>query len=309
MSALSRPFRSSLIRRMVKYRWLYLFLIPALVWYVIFAYGPLYGLQIAFKDFKALQGISGSKWVGMKHFVKMAGDQLFWRATGNTVCISLLKLLFVGTSGLVLALMLNEVRSKRYRSLTASITMLPHFFSWVVIAYIITAVASPSTDVINYIICAFGGKSIYFLGDSGWSMFIVIFSDVWESAGWNSIIFTAAIAGISPELYEAAQIDGASRWQQMIYITIPGIAGTIVVVMILKVGAVMSAGFDQIFNLYNSATMDRLDIIDTYVYRLGIESNRYSYSTAVGLFKNVINLLLVLLTNAFAKKIGQTGLF
>lgn len=301
--------RKGLSRRIWKYRWLYVFLIPALIWYIIFAYGPLYGLQIAFRDFKVLKGITGSEWAGLEHFVKMATDRMFWRAAGNTVYISLIKLVFVSTSGLVLALLLNEIAGKKYRAFSASITMLPHFFSWVVIASIIREMASPSTGVINYVITALGGESIYFLGDSNWALFIIIISDIWESAGWNSIIFTAAIAAISPELYEAAEIDGAGRWQQMIHVTLPCIAGTIVVVMVLKVGSMMSAGFDQIFNLYNSATMDKLDIIDTYVYRLGIESSKYSYSSAVGLLKNVINLMLVLLTNWFAKRIGQSGLF
>lgn len=196
--------RKGLSRRIWKYRWLYVFLIPALIWYIIFAYGPLYGLQIAFRDFKVLKGITGSEWAGLEHFAKMATDRLFWRAAGNTVYISLIKLVFVSTSGLVLALLLNEIAGKKYRAFSASITMLPHFFSWVVIASIIREMASPSTGVINYVITALGGESIYLLGDSNWALFIIIISDIWESAGWNSIIFTAAIAAISPELYEAA---------------------------------------------------------------------------------------------------------
>ena len=240
----------SLKSRLYKYRWLYLFLLPAIIWYVIFAYGPIYGLQIAFKDFKILKGIEGSEWVGLKHFIKMFETKAFWQATRNTLVISLLKLVFVSTSGLGLALLLNEVTHH-----------------W------------------------------------------VIASDMWESAGWNTIIFIAAIGGISPELYEAAQIDGAGRWKQLTNVTLPCIAGTIVVVMVLKVGSMMNAGFDQIYNMYNSAVMDTADILDTYVYRQGIESSKFSYSTAVGLFKNVINLILVLATNYFAKVIGQEGLF
>ena len=301
--------KASVWARMYKYRWLYLFLVPAIIWYVIFAYGPIYGLQIAFKDFKILKGIEGSDWVGMKHFVKMFTDKTFIRVMWNTVFISLLKLIFVAPSGLVLALLLNEVTHRRYRGLASSITMLPHFFSWVVIASILTEILSPSTGMVNEIIRKFGGKPVYFLGDSKWFITWVVLSDMWESAGWNSIIFIAAIGGISPELYEAAQIDGAGRWKQLIYVTLPCIAGTIVVVMVLKVGAMMNAGFDQIYNMYNDAVMSEADIIDTYVYRLGIQNNKFSYSTAVGLFKNVINLALVLLTNQFSKMIGQNGLF
>ena len=299
----------SLKSRLYKYRWLYLFLLPAIIWYVIFAYGPIYGLQIAFKDFKILKGIEGSDWVGLKHFIKMFETKAFWQATRNTLVISLLKLVFVSTSGLGLALLLNEVTHHKYRTLVSSVTMLPHFFSWVVIGSILLEILSPSSGLVNQIILFFGGTPIYFLGEDGWFRFWVIASDMWESAGWNSIIFIAAIGGISPELYEAAQIDGAGRWKQLTNVTLPCIAGTIVVVMVLKVGSMMNAGFDQIYNMYNSAVMDTADILDTYVYRQGIESSKFSYSTAVGLFKNVINLILVLATNYFAKVIGQEGLF
>lgn len=299
----------SLKSRLYKYRWLYFFLLPAIIWYVIFAYGPIYGLQIAFKDFKILKGIEGSEWVGLKHFIKMFETKAFWQATRNTLVISLLKLVFVSTSGLGLALLLNEVTHHKYRTLVSSVTMLPHFFSWVVIGSILLEILSPSSGLVNQIILFFGGTPIYFLGEDGWFRFWVIASDMWESAGWNSIIFIAAIGGISPELYEAAQIDGAGRWKQLTNVTLPCIAGTIVVVMVLKVGSMMNAGFDQIYNMYNSAVMDTADILDTYVYRQGIESSKFSYSTAVGLFKNVINLILVLATNYFAKVIGQEGLF
>lgn len=299
----------SVRERIWKYRWLYLFLVPAIVWYIFFAYGPIYGLQIAFKDFKILKGIEGSSWVGLKHFEKMWTDKSFWQATRNTLVISGIKLVFVSTSGLVLALLLNEVIHPKYRSLTSSVTMLPHFFSWVVIGSLLQEILSPNSGMMNAIIKYCGGEPIYFLGDKNWFLFWVIASDIWESAGWNSIIFIAAIGGINPELYEAAQIDGAGRWKQLTHVTIPCIAGTIVVVMVLKVGSLMNAGFDQIYNMYNSAVMDTADILDTYVYRIGIQSQKFSYSTAVGLFKNIINLVLVLATNGFAKLIGQEGLF
>lgn len=292
-----------------KYRWLYLFLVPAIIWYIIFAYGPIYGLQIAFKDFKILKGIEGSNWVGLKHFNKMVNDGYFWIVTKNTLSISSLKLVFVATSGLMLALLLNEVSHTKYKSLVSSITMLPHFFSWVVISSILLEILSPSSGMVNEIIRFFGGQPIYFLGDEKWFMFWVIASDMWESAGWNSIIFIAAIGGINPDLYEAAQLDGAGRWKQLVHVTLPCIAGTIIVVMVLKVGSLMNAGFDQIYNMYNDAVMNRADILDTYVFRQGIQSNKYSYSTAVGLFKNLVNLFLVISTNYFAKVLGQDGLF
>lgn len=301
--------KRALWTRIKQYRWMYLFLLPAVAWYIVFAYGPIYGLQIAFKDYKIMKGIAGSPWVGLKHFEKMFSDPMFWQATRNTLVISGLKLLFVATSGLVLALLLNEVFHTRYRGFVTSITMLPHFFSWVVIASILTTILSPSSGLVNAIIQAFGGQPVHFLADQDWYLFWIVVSDMWESAGWNSIIFVAAIAAIPPDLYEAASIDGAGRMRQLVNVTLPGIASTVVVVMILKVGGVMNAGFDQIFNTYNTAVMDTADILDTYVYRQGIQNVKFSYSTAVGLFKNVINLALVLLTNAFSKRIGQGGLF
>ena len=301
--------RKGLSRRIWKYRWLYVFLIPALIWYIIFAYGPLYGLQIAFRDFKVLQGINDSEWVGLKHFIKMSTDRLFWRAAGNTVYISLIKLVFVSTSGLVMALLLNEIAAKKYRAFSASITMLPHFFSWVVIASIITEMASPSTGVINYVITALGGESIYFLGDSNWALFIIIVSDIWESAGWNSIIFTAAIAAISPELYEAAEIDGAGRWQQTLHVTLPGISSTIIILLILRMGSVMSVGYEKIILLYNDGILETADVISSFVYRRGLLNYEWSYSTAVGLFNSVINFILIVFFNRLSRALSETSLW
>jgi putative aldouronate transport system permease protein len=272
-------------------------------------YGPIYGLQIAFKDFNISAGIMGSKWVGYRHFSRMFSDALFWRAFRNTFAISFLKLLFVAPSGLILALMLNEVAFKPFRNVVQDISLLPHFFSWIVIASILIEILSPSSGLINEIIRIAGGEPIFFLGNQKWFYFWVIASDVWESSGWNSIIFIAAIAGISPELYESADIDGAGRFRKIFSITIPCIAPTVAVVMIIKVGGIMNAGFNQIFNLYNSAVMDSADILETYVYRLGIGNMRFSYAAAVGLFQNVIALLFVLLTDRFSKKIGQEGIW
>jgi putative aldouronate transport system permease protein len=272
-------------------------------------YGPIYGLQIAFKDFNISAGILGSKWVGFRHFSRMFSDALFWRAFRNTFAISSLKLLFVAPSGLILALMLNEVRTKFFRNAVQDISLLPHFFSWIVIASILIEILSPSSGLVNEIIRIAGGEPVFFLGDQKWFYFWVIASDIWESAGWNSIIFIAAIAGISPELYESSDIDGAGRFRKIFFITIPCIAPTVVVVMIIKVGGIMNAGFNQIFNLYNSAVMDSADILETYVYRLGIGNMRFSYAAAVGLFQNVIAFLFVFLTDRFSKKIGQEGIW
>lgn len=294
-------------KRIIHYRWMYLFLLPAVIWYILFAYLPIYGISIAFKDYNIVKGVFDSAWVGFENFKRIFGDANFVRAFRNTLFISFLKLIFVTPSGLILALLLSEVKNKIFKGAVQSFSMLTHFFSWVIIASILTVLLSPNSGVVNQIITMLGGEPIYFLAEKKWFLFWVVLSDVWESAGWNALIFIAAIAGINPELYEAASIDGAGRWQKMFKITIPCLSGTICTVLILKLGSLLSANFNQIFNLYNSAVMDVADILDTYVYRLGINSMQYSYSSAVNLFQNVIGLILVITVNKIVKGAGQEG--
>ena len=294
-------------KRIIHYRWMYLFLLPAVIWYILFAYLPIYGISIAFKDYNIVKGVFDSAWVGFENFKRIFGDANFVRAFRNTLFISFLKLIFVTPSGLILALLLSEVKNKIFKGAVQSFSMLTHFFSWVIIASILTVLLSPNSGVVNQIIIMLGGEPIYFLAEKKWFLFWVVLSDVWESAGWNALIFIAAIAGINPDLYEAASIDGAGRWQKMFKITIPCLSGTICTVLILKLGSLLSANFNQIFNLYNSAVMDVADILDTYVYRLGINSMQYSYSSAVNLFQNVIGLILVITVNKIVKRAGQEG--
>lgn len=289
------------------YRWMYVFLLPAVIWYILFAYLPIYGVTIAFKDYNIVKGVWDSQWIGFQNFVRLFGDQGFYRAFRNTIAISALKLVFVMPCGLVLALLINELRFKHMGGLVQSISMLPHFFSWVVIASIMTVMLSPNSGIINKVITIMGGKPIYFLADKVWFLIWVVLSDMWESSGWNALIFMAAIGGISADLYEAADIDGASRWQKLTRITLPCLKGTICTVVILKIGTLLSGNFNQIFNLYNAAVMGVADILDTYVYRLGINNMDYSYSAAVGLFQNVISLALVLLSNKIVTRMGEDG--
>ena len=291
-----------------QYRWMYVFLLPAVIWYILFAYLPIYGVTIAFKDYNIVKGVWDSPWVGFANFTKIFNDPNFTRAFRNTIFISLLKLIFVTPCGLVLALLLSEVKNRVFRGTIQSLSMLTHFFSWVVIASIMTVLLSPTTGVVNEIILMLGGKPVYFLADDKWFIFWVVVSDIWESAGWNALVFIAAIGGISPDLYEAASIDGAGRWQKMFRITLPCLSGTICTVLILKLGSLLSGNFNQIFNLYNSAVMDVADILDTYVYRLGINSMKYSYSSAVSLFQNMISVVLVFVVNQIVKKIDQEGI-
>ena len=294
-------------KQLYHYRWMYLFLLPAVIWHILFAYLPLYGISIAFKDYNIVEGVWGSAWVGLDNFRKIFSDANFARAFKNTIFISALKLIFVTPSGLILALLLSEVKNKLFKGAVQSFSMLTHFFSWVIIASIMTVMLSPNTGVVNQIIVMLGGEPIYFLAEEKWFIVWVVLSDIWESAGWNALIFIAAISGISPELYEAASIDGAGRWSKLFRITIPCLSGTICTVLILKLGGLLSGNFNQIFNLYNSAVMDVADILDTYVYRLGINSMQYSYSSAVNLFQNVIGLLLVFTVNKIVKRAGQEG--
>lgn len=291
-----------------QYRWMYVFLLPAVIWYILFAYLPIYGVTIAFKDYNIVKGVWDSPWVGFANFTKIFNDPNFTRAFRNTIFISLLKLIFVTPCGLVLALLLSEVKNRVFRGTIQSLSMLTHFFSWVVIASIMTVLLSPTTGVVNEIISMLGGKPVYFLADDKWFIFWVVVSDIWESAGWNALVFIAVIGGISPDLYEAASIDGAGRWQKMFRITLPCLSGTICTVLILKLGSLLSGNFNQIFNLYNSAVMDVADILDTYVYRLGINSMKYSYSSAVSLFQNMISVVLVFVVNQIVKKIDQEGI-
>lgn len=300
--------KKNLLKRMYQYRWMYLFLLPAVIWYIVFAYFPIYGISIAFKDYNVVKGVFDSQWVGLENFYRIIEDANFNRAFRNTVFISLLKLIFVTPSGLILALFVFEVKNKFIRGTVQSVSMLTHFFSWVVIASILTVMLSPGSGVVNKIITMCGGSPIYFLAEKKWFIFWIIVSDIWESAGWNSLIFIAAISGISVELYEAASIDGAGRWTKMFKVTLPCLAPTICTVLILKIGTLFSGNFNQIFNLYNSAVMDVADILDTYVYRLGINNMQYSYSSAINLFQNLLSLALVIITNKVIKRMGEEGI-
>lgn len=301
--------RKLFVKELKRHKFMYFFLFPAVAWFLTFYYIPIYGVTIAFKDYSLTDGILGSQWVGFEHFERMFGAPEFTRVLRNTVVIAFLKLIFVYTSGLFLALALNELFHEKFKKIVQSITYLPHFLSWVIIGSIMVELLSPSSGLINHIIAAFGGKPIYFLTETSWFVPILILSDVWQSIGWGSIIYLAAIAGVDPQLYEAATMDGAGRFKKMWHVTLPSIANVIIIMMIFNVGNMMNAGFDQIFNLYNPRVYEVADIIDTYVYRVGLVQMNFSFSTAVGLFKNVIGLALVLIVNRLANRFGQTGLW
>jgi putative aldouronate transport system permease protein len=300
---------NTFLRNCKKTKYFLLFLLPAIIWYTIFYYIPIYGVTIAFKDYSITKGILGSPWIGFDHFEKMYGSSEFRRVFRNTIVISALKLIFVFTSGIFFALALNEVLHSKFKKIVQNISYLPHFLSWVIIGSIMVELLSPSSGLVNQIIMALGGKPIYFLAEEEWFVPILILSDMWQSVGWGSIIYLAAISSVDPHLYEAATMDGAGRFRKMWNVTLPSIANVIIIMMIFNIGHIMNAGFDQIFNLYNPKVYEVSDIIDTYVYRVGLVQMNFSFTTAVGLFKNVIGLALVLLVHRLARRFGHTGLW
>ncbi|MEF3353254.1 sugar ABC transporter permease [Paenibacillus sp. GYB006] len=291
-----------------KSKYLFFMLFPTLIWFAIFHYGPLYGIQLAFKDFSPIKGIWGSEWVGLDHFRFLFFQSPdFTRIFRNTLLISLYNIIFGFPAPIILALLLNELRSNMFKRFAQSISYIPHFFSWVILSGIIIVMLSPSEGPVNYILQMFGMEPIYFLADPNYFRPALVVTGIWKEIGWGTIIYLAALSGIDPTLYEAAVIDGAGRWKRILHITLPSILPVVSIMFILSLGGILNAGFDQIFNLYSPAVYEVADVIDTYVYRAGIVQGQFGLTTAVGLFKNVIGIALVLGTNYAMKKMGQEG--
>lgn len=301
--------RQPLLKRMQKYRMLYLLFLPVIAYFIIFKYLPMYGIVIAFKDYRYLDGIMGSKWVGLKHFEAMYESREFWRVCRNTVFISLMKITSSMIFPITFAILINEIRSGPFKKTVQTISYLPHFVSWVVLGGIVKEIVSPSRGIINYLISLGGAKKINFLVEDFWFLVVVIVSYIWQTFGWGSIIYIAAISNIDQEQYESAYMDGANRFQQAVYITLPCMVPIISIMLILNMGSILSAGFDQIFNLYNQSVYSVADIFDTYVYRRGIQDTDFSFSAAVGLLKNVVGIVLVFITNWIAKHLSGEGIW
>ncbi|QTH44370.1 sugar ABC transporter permease [Cohnella sp. LGH] len=295
-------------RRISKYKMLYVMLLPAVVFLIIFNYIPMYGATIAFKDFWMTKGILGSPWVGFEHFERLFATDKFWQVFRNTIEINLLRLLFGFPAPIVLAILLNEVRHKLFKRSIQTIVYLPHFISWVTIAGIIFSLLS-NEGLVNKIITAFGGESVNFLTSNAMFRPLLVLSGIWKEAGWGTIIFLAALAGVNPDLYEAATVDGANRFKQIVHITLPSLLPVISILLILNFGSMMNGGFDQVFNLYNTMVYESGDVIDTYVYRIGLTQGKYSMATAIGLFLNIINFLLLILVNQAAKRMSGQGIY
>lgn len=294
---------------MRKHWQIYVLLIPALIWYIMFAYYPMAGLQLAFKTYKVREGIWGSPWYGLQNYEAVFRDSYFWNSIKRTLTVNLGRLFITFPAPIILALMLNELRMRKYKKLIQTVFTFPHFLSWVIVASILTNLLSID-GLINSAIAAFGGEAVNFLGNEKFFTPHLYLSDIWKGAGYSSIIYLSAISGIDQDQYEAAEIDGASRWQRIIYITLPNILPTISILFIMTCGNLMTAGFDQIFNLKNAATKDVAEVLDIYIYRITFESSTdFGFSTAVSLFRSVFNMLFLVIANKVSKLLGGNGLF
>ncbi|MGY4759726.1 ABC transporter permease [Paenibacillus caseinilyticus] len=290
-------------------KFLYLIALPGILYFLIFKYVPMWGVLIAFQDYSPYMGFWESKWVGLDHFQRFFSNPEFLQLFRNTMAINLLNLVFFFPLPILLSLMLNEVRLSAYKKLLQSIVYLPHFLSWVIIVGISFLLLSQGDGVINKILVEMGFQKIDFLTDKNYFWGILTVQSIWKEAGWGTVIFLAAMAGIDPQQYEAATIDGAGRMRQMWHITLPGIRSVIIVLLILRIGHIMDVGFEQVFLMMNGAVSEVADVFDTYVYRLGVKQGQFSFSTAVGLFKSVVGLLLVIGANRLAKKFGEDGVY
>ena len=302
-------FSPKSIRKDMQRNWsLYILVLPVVLFYALFAYKPMYGALIAFKEYTPGRGFSRSPWVGFVHFARFFSSPYFFRLIRNTFLISFYNLIFGFPAPIILALLLNEVRHSVYKRTIQTITYLPHFISIMVIAGLITNF-SLSTGLFNDIIQFFGGKRLPLLQQPGLYRTIYVSSDIWQGIGWGTIIYLSALSGVDPQLYEAAMIDGAGRFRQLINVTLPSITPTIVILLILRIGNLLSVGYEKTILLYNPATYETADIISTYVYRVGLLEQNWSYSTAIGLFNSAINFTLLIMANRMSRKLSETSLW
>ena len=293
------------IRKRIKNDWqIYLLLLPAVLYLLLFHYLPIYGVQIAFKNFLPVRGILGSEWVGLKHFQALFSDPNFYRVLGNTLKISIFTLLTTFPITIIFTILVNEILNTKFKSVVQTITYMPHFLSWVVVGTFVYQILSPTGGVINAILIQLGilDKPLYFMAQKDMFVPIYLITNLWKTTGYSIVIYLATIAGIDTAMYDAASIDGANRFHRILYITLPAMFPTMCTMLILSIGSLVSVGFDPIFNLYNDATYQTADVISTYVYRKGMIESRYDFSTAIGLFQNVVSLALVLIANWFARK-------
>ncbi|MDQ0655963.1 sugar ABC transporter permease [Paenibacillus sp. W2I17] len=290
-------------------RFLYLLALPGIVFFILFKYVPMWGIVISFQDYSPYQGMWASSWVGFKHYIRFFSNPDFLILFRNTMAINLLSLIFFFPLPILLSVMMNELRGNKFRKTIQSIVYLPHFLSWVIIVGITFLLLSTGEGIINQLLVAAGLNKIDFLTNPNYFWGLLTVQSIWKDAGWGTVLFLAAMAGIDPQLNEAAKIDGAGRFRQIWHITLPGIRSVVIILLILRIGHIMDVGFEQVFLMMNGAVSEVADVFDTYVYRLGIKQGQLSFSTAVGVFKSVVGLILVIGANKLAKKFGEEGVY
>ena len=316
-AVINRPQSQSrgrrILRQLVEYRYLHLMVIPGMLFFLLFKYVPMYGIIIAFKNYKGASGgfeaIMSSPWIGFKNFEIFFKSLYCQRVFKNTIYLSILRLVFSFPAPILLALLINEIRTNWFKRTVQTITYMPYFLSWVVVAGLLNTMLSPDNGAINTLIKMSGGQSVYFLTSKQWFRPILILSEIWKNIGYGSIVYLAAITSIDQEQYEAARVDGANKLQQIIHITLPALSEIIAIMLILQIGKMFDDNFDQIFNLYSPSVYDVSDVFETYVYRNGIQQSKFSYSAAVGLVKSVLALVMILFSNRASRKLGAQGLF
>lgn len=300
---------NSFLKYAKQHYWLYLMIIPGLLYFIIFKYIPMAGVIIAFQKYSPFLGVKGSDFVGLYYFKMLFTTPDFMRILWNTLAISLLKIVFYFPAPIILALLLNEVVHQKYKRLIQTFVYIPHFISLVIVASLSYSLLNINDGIVNQIIEAITGKTVNFLGSAEYFRGLIIGQSIWKEMGYGTIIFLAALAGVDVNLYEAARVDGAGRWKMMWHVTLPAIRGVIVIMLILQVGSILNTGFEHIFLMKNALNSSVAEVIDTYVYTKGIVNAQYSYSTATGLFKSVIGMILVLGSNKLAKKFGESGIY
>ncbi|WP_245809850.1 ABC transporter permease [Cohnella massiliensis] len=298
-----------LFKDVVRDKWLYMMLLPGVLYFLIFKYVPMYGLVMAFQDFRPGLGFANSPWVGLKHFERLFGEPQFWRLFRNTLLLAIYNLVFFFPAPILLALMLNEVRREKFKRFVQTLVYIPHFVSWVVVVGICYILFTTENGVVNELLYRLTGEKIPFLLSPEWFRTVIVSQQIWKEVGWGTIIFLAALTGVDMQLYEAARIDGASRLRQIWHVTLPAIRSTIVILLILRLGNFLDTGFEQIFLMLTATNREVGEVFDTFVYTKGLTQGQYSYSAAVGMFKSVVALALVLGANWTAKKFGQEGVY
>lgn len=307
--AIPRHSRRTLLSKLMRSWQLYAFLLPTLLYFGIFHYGPLYGAQIPFRDYLGALGIWRSPWVGLRNFDRFFNSAYFVNLLSNTVILSVLMLVFSFPVPVLFALMLNQLGNQRYKRIVQTVSYAPHFISTVVFVGMLFLFTSPSVGIVNILVSKLGGPRIYYMGSAAWFRPVYVLSDIWQETGWGAIIYLAALASINPELYEAATIDGATKFQRILHIDIPAILPTVTILLVLRAGAIMSLGFEKAFLMQSSLNLDYSEIISTYVYKVGLQGAQFSFASAVGLFNSVANLALLLIVNRVARALGETSLW